>query len=111
MTVKNYLVKNYGYDAGHSLAGILLALVVLLFAPAWMAGLLGGLLYAIPKELWDISKYRDRRVRWDNVADLVSYQTSWPAAYLAAGMWVQSIGLFALVAVVYLVFVWVKLND
>lgn len=81
---KRYLVKNYGYDGGHSLMGPLLGLLLfsLGVAPA-IAAEAGALAYAVPKEIWD----RKRSGKWtlDNLSDLASYHTSWPAVYLANG--------------------------
>ncbi len=79
-----YLVKSYGYDGGHALVGVLLALILFsLGVPAFWAALLGGTAYAVPKEIYDMI-HEKHGPTVDTFSDLVNYQTSWPAAYAAA---------------------------
>ena len=105
--MKAYLIQNYGYDAGHSLVGVLLGLALFsIGVPPHIAALLGGLLYAVPKEAYDI---KQSGLHLDNVCDLVSYQTSWPAVYLAAQEPVAAFALTVVLAVCYLSLVLAKL--
>ena len=100
--MRDYLDKNYGYDAGHSLTGAGLGLLLWsLGAPAFWAALLGGLIYAVPKEIYDMVIER-HWPKLDNWSDLVSYQVSWPAVYFAALAPGLALALLACVAVVYL---------
>ena len=105
--MKSYLIKNFGYDAGHALLGGAIGLVLfsLGVAPV-LAAVLGGTLYAIPKEIYDMNKYKPFKLHVDNFSDLASYQTSWPAVFWAAKepwialfcLAVVGVGYFALVA-------------
>jgi hypothetical protein len=107
----NYLRTNFGRDAGHSLMGVLLALSLHAFGlePAWACGLLGGIAYAIPKELYDLWR-GNWRLRFDHFSDLASYQVSWPAAYAAARLTAPAVYSLGAVLLVYLIFVSLKLR-
>ena len=105
----NYLIQNYGYDSGHMLIGILLGLIIYnLGAPLIVAAALGGLLYAVPKEIYDMVK--DKHCSIDNLADLVSYQVSWPLVYGAGKEPVLALIMLTVVGVVYLTLVKIKLK-
>ena len=97
-----YLVKSYGYDGGHALVGIALALVLFsLGVPVFWAALLGGLIFAVPKEIYDMIHGRHAPTA-DTFSDLANYQTSWPAAYLAAGEPLLALYLFIAMVALYL---------
>ena len=107
----NYLVKNYGYDSGHMLLGVLLALTLhsLAILPAWACGLIGGLAYGLPKEIYD-KVTKPHLSILDGVADLLSYQVSWPTAYAAAFMPWHALIALGVVALLYLPLVYLKLR-
>jgi len=107
-TIKKYLTKNYGYDGGHGLMGVLIGLTLFGFGtPVWLAGLLGGLLYAVPKEIYDI-KTHGGKIHTDHVCDLVSYQLSWPAVLMASHQPIVALLVLMIIAVTYLYLVYKK---
>jgi len=114
-TIKGYLTKNYGYDGGHGLMGVLIGLTLFGFGtPVWLAGLLGGLLYAVPKEISDIKKHGGLRwsnIHTDNVCDLVSYQLSWPAVLMASHQPILALLVLMVIGVTYLYLVHQKTKD
>ena len=107
-TIKRYLTQNYGYDAGHSLMGVLIGMTLFGFGtPVWLAGLLGGLLYAVPKEIYDI-KAHGGKPQLDNYCDLVSYQLSWPAVLMANHQPIVALLVLMVIGVTYLYLVYKK---
>ena len=67
-----YLRKNFGYDAGHVLQGVILAVVLLvLFGNSWLAAFGGAYGYGLPKELWD-RKQDGKWQGWSTVSDLLA---------------------------------------
>jgi ABC-type dipeptide/oligopeptide/nickel transport system permease component len=105
-----YLKKNYGYDASHVLYAVLVGLILHMYSmPTFWAGLIATQSWAIPKEIYDMSKQR-WRFSWDNAADYMSYQTGWPVVYAAAqqpGMGWWTLGC---VVIAYFGLVWTKLK-
>lgn len=67
-----YLRKNFGYDAGHVLQGVLLAVVLIaLFDNPWLAAIGGAFGYGLPKELAD--RVNDGKWQgWSTVSDLLA---------------------------------------
>lgn len=111
--IKKYLVKNYGYDSGHGQLAVLITAVFIAFGmgPFW-AGLIGGNIYAIPKEIIDIKRYAvgNRRIHIDNISDYTSYQLSWPLAYGADQQPFVAILMLVIIAAIYLPLVYWKLK-
>ena len=104
----SYLVRNWGYDSGHTCLSVLLGLMLFGFGVEWWkAALLAGLAYPLLKECYDMIKFK-HGPQWDNVSDLVSYQTVWPAVCFANGEPWLALALFAAIAGSYLTLVDLK---
>ena len=114
---KEYLVQNWGQDAGHACMGIFLTVVAWTLIPdhPYWAAAIGGTLYMIPKELYDIGledllDLRPWDFSLDTFSDAVSYQ--WGFAMVTAlhkGLGWGAL-VFAGITGVYLFLVWRKLR-
>jgi len=112
MTLGEYLVRDWGRDAGHSLNGVVLTVVawaILPDQPYW-AALIGGTVYMLPKELIDFKTWHLKRMSLDKVSDAVSYQSGWPLVVtLSVGLGWGALVLGG-IAALYLGLVWLKLK-
>ncbi len=114
--MKDYLVQNWGRDAGHCVMGIFLTVVAWAVLPPYVAAAIGGTLYMVPKELYDISRRLqvDRPIAGyevlDTLSDAVSYQWGWAmVTALHKGLGWGAL-VFAGITGLYLFLVWRKVR-